>query len=234
MDRLLRLQPSAALKEKRLTSLRAGSGTEDTALREAVQDAQILGSLELAGLAHSWNEVRASRAGQLAPEAVVAMHSALRAVPAQAAFSVAALLAWHRAVLPGGGGALRGRELARADGPPPAPVAVIEGRLGIVEEWLATDSARALSPEGMGALAMSRVMEILPFEAANGRVARLAASHLVVRAGGHPPILAGGDRARLAACLAAAFRLEMEPLAELLREASERALDVMIQVLERR
>jgi hypothetical protein len=54
----------------------------------------------------------------------------------------------------------------------------------------------------------------------------------MVRAGARPPILAGGDAPRLEAVLQSAFRLETEPLAVLLEEASERALDVMIQTLE--
>jgi hypothetical protein len=54
----------------------------------------------------------------------------------------------------------------------------------------------------------------------------------MVRAGARPPVLVGGDAARLEAALQAAFRLETEPLAGLLEEASERALDVMLQTLE--
>ena len=42
-----------------------------------------------------------------------------------------------------------------------------------------------------------------------------------------------GDAPRLRAALEAAFRLETEPLVALLVEASGRALDVMIQSLER-
>ena len=78
---------------------------------------------------------------------------------------------------------------------------------------------------------MARILEIRPFERGNGRVARLAASHLMVRAGVRPPILAGTDAPRIEAGLAAAFQLATEPLSGLLEEASERALDVMIGVL---
>jgi Fic family protein len=80
---------------------------------------------------------------------------------------------------------------------------------------------------------MARIVEILPFDDANGRVARLAASHLMVRAGGRPPVLVAADAARLGAAFQSAFQLVTEPLALLLEEASERALDVMIQTLER-
>ena len=80
---------------------------------------------------------------------------------------------------------------------------------------------------------MARIVEVLPFHDGNGRVARLAASHLLVRRGRRPPILVAGDGPRLVEALQAAFRLETEALATLLAEASERALDVMIQALER-
>jgi hypothetical protein len=55
----------------------------------------------------------------------------------------------------------------------------------------------------------------------------------MLRGGMRPPILVGGDGPRLRAALEAAFRLETEPLTALLVEASSRALDVMLQALER-
>ena len=48
-----------------------------------------------------------------------------------------------------------------------------------------------------------------------------------------PPILVGADGPYLVAVLRAAFRLDTEPLVSLLVEASSRALDVMIQAVER-
>jgi hypothetical protein len=53
----------------------------------------------------------------------------------------------------------------------------------------------------------------------------------MVRAGARPPILVKGDRKRLEAALQAAFRLDTEPLARLLAEASARSVDVLIQAL---
>jgi hypothetical protein len=55
----------------------------------------------------------------------------------------------------------------------------------------------------------------------------------MVGGGRRPPILVAGDGPRLVACVQAAFRLDTEPLVSLLDEASDRALDVMIQTLER-
>ena len=74
-------------------------------------------------------------------------------------------------------------------------------------------------------------MEILPFDRSNGMVARLAASHLMVRAGARRPILVGADSPRLGEALHAAFQLQTEPLARLLDDAAERALDVLIAEL---
>ena len=115
----------------------------------------------------------------------------------------------------------------------PAPPDLIPGRLSIFEEWINSESGRDLKPVQQGALALARLVEILPFEDGNGRVSRLAASHLMVRGGLRPPILAAGDGPRLAACLQAGFHFDTEPLCALLIEASERCLDVMIQTLER-
>ncbi|MBI3931781.1 MAG: Fic family protein [Acidobacteria bacterium] len=227
----LRLSASAAVKERRLQSLLAERGPDDPALRECVEDAQLLGSLDLAGFSVTWDEVRASRRGGPAPPSVAWLRAAQRAVEPAVPLSVEALLTWHRAAT-GGTAGLRRAERERTDGPPPAPAPFVASRLAILEQWMGVDSAGEIKAAQQGALVLARVVEILPFEDANGRVSRLAASHVMVRAGARPPILVRGDRPRLEQALQAAFQLATEPLATLLEEASGRALDVMIQTLE--
>jgi hypothetical protein len=230
--RLLRLAPSAAAKQKRLAALLAGRDPAALGLPDAVADAQALGSLALAGFDYSWEQATAHRRGGEAPPPLAALQRAQQVVAPGAPISVAALLAWHGAAT-GGEGRLRGAERAREGGPPPAPAALVRGRLEILEQWLNMPSARELKPAEAGALVLARIVEILPFDDANGRVSRLAASHAMVRAGGRPPILVAGDDARLREVLQHALRLATEPLAALLDEAAERGLDVMIQTLQR-
>ncbi len=69
MSEPLRLQPSAAVKEKRLAALLEGRGLspDDSGLAAVVEDAQLLGSLELSGLRFTWDEVRASRSAGEGP-----------------------------------------------------------------------------------------------------------------------------------------------------------------------
>jgi hypothetical protein len=227
----VRLVTSPALRERRLATLLGGRDPRDPALQAAVQDAQVVGSLGLAGIPASVEEVRAARAGQSAAPAVAGMVRALGAVEAGAPVTLAALKAWN-AALTGSRGDLRQGERERMDGPPPSPPRFVEGRLHIVEQWLATESGAELKAPQQGALVMARIVEILPFEEANGRVARLAASHLMVRAGVRPPVLVAEDEGRLREALAAAFALHTEPLCALLEEASARAMDVMIRALE--
>ena len=217
MDRLLRLTSSASLKEKRLVDLLAGRSSSEPQLKEAVENAQALGSLELAALPAT-------------PDAVRGLVQALRAVDPTAALNIAALRSWN-AVVTGGTGTFRASERTREGGPPPAPPAFVGSRLALLEEWLNGDSGRELKPAQQGALVMARIVEVLPFEDGNGRVARLAASHVMVRGGMRPPILRAGDSGRLEDALQRAFRFETEPLCALLEEASERALDVMIEAL---
>ena len=112
-----------------------------------------------------------------------------------------------------------------------APVELIESRLAALGDWLEVAGTRDLAPDQAAAVALARFVEILPFEDANGRVSRLVASHLMVRGGMRPPILAAGDAPRLRAAIESAFRLETGPLVALLVEASGRALDVMLQSL---
>lgn len=228
----LRLQPPTAAREKRLAALLAERGRTagDPGLAEVIADAQLLGSLELAGVSASWQDVRGSRTSGAGPTEVLALRRAQNAVAHDAPLTVGVLLAWHRELA--GPVGFRSAERTREDAPT-APPALIEGRLETLEEWLTAAGMRDLKPEQAAGLAYARIVEVLPFDDGNGRVARLAASHVMVRAGLRPPILVAADGPYLLACLRAAFRLETEPLVTLLVEASGRALDVMIQALER-
>jgi hypothetical protein len=225
-----RLPPGAALEERRLASLleERGIRRDDPELAGIVEDAQVLGSLELAGLRFTWDDVRASRVSGGGPEEVLALRRARAAVARDAPFTVAAIRAWHEA-LAGPVGFRRGER--RREGVPVAPAELIESRLAALGDWLEVAGTRDLAPDQAAAVALARLVEILPFDDANGRVSRLAASHVMVRGGMRPPILVAGDAALLRASLEAAFRLETAPLVELLVEASRRALDVMVQSL---
>jgi hypothetical protein len=211
----LKVTTSTAVKEKRLATLLAGRDPSSVGLPEAVRRAQAAGSLELA-------------APPSTPPALEALHAAYGVVPVDAPFTVSALKTWHGAL----GLASGFRRKDRPEAPSASPPAFIESRLAILEQWLSAESRRQLKPSQAGALVLARVMEILPFEEGNGRVARLAASHLMVQAGARPPVLVGADAPRLAEALQAAFALHTEPLAALLDEAEARALDVMIRALE--
>lgn len=215
----LKLAPSAAMKEKRLAALLAGRDAAEPALVEALISAQVRGSLELAGRSGTPEEA----------EVAAGLRRAITAVDARAPLTVEATLKWQEALT--GDRALRRQDRDRPGGPPPAPAMFVASRLAIMEEWLGGDSARELTPAQQGALAYARIMEILPFDRGNGIVARLAASHLMVKAGSRPPILVGADSERLEAALHSAFQLETEPLARILEFAAERALDVLIAAL---
>jgi hypothetical protein len=230
-ERLLRLSPTAAAKQKRLRALLGGRDPRDPWLLGIVEDAQILGSLELSGSRVAWADVRAGREGAAGPGEVRGLRRALAAVAPSAPLDVAVLRAWHAALLPGAAG-FRSGPREREGAPPGSPPEFIEARLAALAEWMGADSGRELKPLQQAALALARIVEILPFEDGNGRVSRLAASHLLVQGGLGPPILVRGDGPRLVACLRAAFRLELNPLEALLEEATERALDVMAQALE--
>ena len=229
--RLVRLAPSRALKEKRLQALLGGGDEGDARLREVVEEEQVVGSLALSGIAATAAEVRAARGGEPAPPAVRGLVTALRAVEPAAPLTLAALTRWHAAIVDGGG-RFRDADREREGGPPAAPAAFVTSRLENLEHWLQVESSRDLQPPRLGALALARIVEILPFADGNGRVARLAASHLMARAGSRLPILVVADEPRLRQALQSAFQLHTEPLAALLEEASERSLDVIIRTLE--
>ena len=223
----LTLRPAVAVKEKHLAALLAERGVAESDLWRPPRAAQIAGSLALSGLNAEVVEVEAGWRGEPVAGPVKAALKAFEAVSPEAPLSLKALLTWQGAFA-GGLGTLRQTERARDGGPRPAPPEWIETRLQVLLEWLAVASAQELTPSQRGALALARLVEIAPFEDGNGRVARLAASHLMVQGGAHPPILLGSDGPGLRAALQAAFRIETGPLVLLLEEASERALDLML------
>ncbi len=236
----LRLEPSAAVREKRLERLLAEHGlrSDDAGLASIVEDAQLVGSLDLSGFSVPWEDARASRGADGGPPELLGLRRALADVASQEPVSAAAIYAWHAAIA-GPVGLRRldldpGRPSDTGAPWPSAPAAFIASRLEDLAEWLATAGSRDLSPEQAAAVALARIVEIRAFDDANGRVSRLAASHLMRRGGMRPPILVKGDGPRLRASLEAAFRLETEPLVAMLVEASGRALDVMIQAVERK
>ena len=95
------IQPATGAKEKRLAALleEKGRDASDSALATVVEDAQLLGSLELAGVRASWAEVRASRAAGEGPARGPRAAPRPAAVPAGAPLTVGAVRAWHAALL---------------------------------------------------------------------------------------------------------------------------------------
>ena len=234
----LRLAPSIPARERRLERLLADRGLhrDDPRLARLVEDALLLGSLGLAGVHVPWDEARAGEAA--APPELAALRRARAAVAREDRLTLAAIRSWHEAIAgPAGfrhGEPEEAERSSDADGKrPAAPVEFIPDRLTSLFDWLAAAGSDELRPEQKAAVTLARIVEIRPFDDANGRVARLAAAHLLEREGLGPPILVAGDAARLRAALQAAFRLATGPLVELVLEASSRPLDVMIQSIER-
>jgi len=158
----VRLGGGRERKRRRLDAVLQGRDPHDLALPEVVRDAQVLGSLELAGLDFSWDDVRSARvevAG--APPEIARLQRAPGAVPAEAPFTVTALLAWHEATT-GGSAGLRTVDVRGPAPPPPAPAAFVPSRLVILERWLSEQSTTELRPAGRGALVLARLLEIRP------------------------------------------------------------------------
>jgi hypothetical protein len=187
-------------------------------LRGLVEDAELVGSLALAGIDVEWEAVRA---GTLSPPAA-ALRRAQRLFPFD-------LLALCNAVSDGEG--LRREALGRAEGPPTAPPERIEPRLQALGSWLEAGSVAALPPPAAAGLVLVRVLEISPLARANGRLGRLVAAYVMASRGELRPVLVAADRDRLTHAVLAAFAMNTAPLVTLLAEASDRAADVMLQAI---
>ena len=129
------------MKEKRLAALLSGRDPGLPALERALVEAQVRGSLELAGL--------------VAESDADALRRAIAAVDPKAPLTVQALVGWQAALT--GETSFRRQPRERAEGPPPAPVEFIASRLAIVEQWLGDESSRELKPAQAGALARFEV-----------------------------------------------------------------------------
>jgi hypothetical protein len=227
----LRLSDGIERKRRRVQARLDGRDPVALGLGEIVRDAQVLGSLELAGLDVSWDQVRAARRSEDPHDAIARLQLAMDSPGRAKPFAVTELVAWHGQIM-GQRTRLRSDNIVRSYPPPASPGAFVAERLKMLEDWLIGDSGGELASSASAALLMARLVEILPFEEANGRAIRVAVSHALVCAGAGPPVLVGGDRPRLEACLQAAFQLDIEPLVRLLEEASERSFDVELQALE--
>jgi hypothetical protein len=131
----LRLEPSVAVRERRLTRLLAerGLSPDDARLARIVEDAELVGSLELAGLAVSWDDARA----ETPPPQLRALRRARAVVSAADRFTLAAVRAWHEALA--GPVGFRSREAAGAR------PEFIEDRLASLAEWLDAKGAETVA-----------------------------------------------------------------------------------------
>lgn len=204
--------------------LLAGRDPLTLGLPGVVADAELVGSLALAGIPVPWAVVRS---GLELPAAAVGLRRAQQLLASGATLDGSRFVSSCLAL-----GDLRRGVCSRTNAPPPAPPDRIEARLLALGDWLGAESVVALPPAAAGAIVLARIIEIAPLVEANGRLARLLASDVMSRWGAPRPILVAGDAERLAEATGAAFRMQTAPLVSLLEEASSRAVEVMIQALE--
>ena len=94
--------------------------------------------------------------------------------------------------------------------------------------WFSAESFAELNPIEQASIVHLRLLEIQPFEAANPRIAILAASLFSLR-GGLPPVMIGPDLADgYARAIEASRSGNTQPMVELMGTAAERAFERMI------
>ena len=207
----LRLASDSPGIERRLRERLAAAPGARTPVLHAVAEAFVDGVVALARLDAS------AREAHLAACAAVAVEQPL---------DRDALRRWHQAL--GGSGAWRSAVVEGA-----APPEFVDGRVDLLVDWLGADGGRELPPAAAGALVLARLLEIEPFDTFNTSVALLAARHVMCRTGGLGPVLRESDREALRAAVPAAQAFETRPLADVLDQAAERALEVAVAALER-
>jgi hypothetical protein len=95
--------------------------------------------------------------------------------------------------------------------------------------WFSMPSIAELNPVEQAALAFLRLVEIAPFEAANERLALVAASLFTMRRGLPPLIIAPANARQYHDAVNEGRRMNTQPLVDLLAIAVEQALDAMTE-----
>jgi hypothetical protein len=138
------------------------------------------------------------------------------------------LLEIHRRLFEGraGAGSLRRSSIAGPfpgqDCPEPR---FIERSLDNLERWIAADSFAEIHPIEQAALALTRVLDIWPFDYGNRTAGVVFSNHFVTRSGYPPYFVLPEHRDEFDRILADAIRMQTEPLVRAIYRCIERELD---------
>jgi len=125
------------------------------------------------------------------------------------------------------GGAGRAHEQALAHEPTPAEH--LDRAIESACLWFTAESFDELNPVEQASIVYFRLIEIQPFEQANGRGSLVAASLFTLRAGLPPIIIRPEHSNAFRAALEEGVRMNTRPMVELIAEATHRTLAEMIE-----
>jgi hypothetical protein len=97
--------------------------------------------------------------------------------------------------------------------------------------WFAMDSFAELNPVEQAAIALLRLVELVPFEQNNQRNSLIAASLFTLRKGLPPIIVRPEQQEAYLAAVNEGLRMNTQPMVELVAQAIEQTLDAGIQII---
>jgi hypothetical protein len=99
--------------------------------------------------------------------------------------------------------------------------------------WFAMDSFAELNPVEQAAIALLRLVELVPFEQNNQSSALITASLFTLRSGLPPIIVRPEQRQAYLAAIKEGLRMNTQPMVELVAETIEQTLDLGLQIMSR-
>lgn len=138
------------------------------------------------------------------------------------------LLALHRILLSGvhsRAGEFRKQEAAPlAKGHEPTEAALVGPVVDNALEWFQSESFAQMHEVEKSALMLIKLMDVQPFEEANGRTLRLFSNFFLLKSGYPPAVIPASQASQYALAIQRSLRFDTQPIIDLIADATDRSL----------
>jgi Fic family protein len=168
-----------------------------------------------------------SRASELQCH-IAAVQTLLRLVDEKEFLSGDDLLELHRILLSGvhpRAGEFRGQDAAPlAQGHEPTEAELVAPVINNALGWFQSESFAEMHEVEKSALMLIKLMDVQPFDEANGRVLRLFSNFFLLKAGYPPAVIPASQASQYALAIESSLRFDTQPIIDLIADATDRSL----------